>query len=376
MRLAIVGCGFVADYYLATLPMHPELVLVGVADRDPHRTARFSRGHGLRAYGSLEELLADRSVEMVLNLTNPGSHFEVSRACLLAGKHVYSEKPLALSYEEAEALVLLAEERGLSIASAPSRVLGDTAQTMWKQLRDGAVGRPLLAYAEMDDGLLHKMRYRQWVSKTGAPFPYKDELEVGCTIEHAGYSVTWLAAFFGPAVSVTAFSSCLVIDKETDVPLDVNAPDFSVACIRYASGQVARLSCSIIAPVDHSIRVFGDRGRISTDDCWKPRSPVWLNRRLSLGRLSMNAPWRSRIELLGDPEMRRRGRGIKHNVDYCLGPLEIAESLRERRPCRLSARFCLHVTEIVLAIHAAQELGASVKLRSTFAPMDPMPWAR
>lgn len=376
MRVAIVGCGFVADYYMTTLPEHPELELTGVVDRDPERARRFSAEYRLRDYGSLDALLADGGVELVLNLTNPESHFEVSKACLLAGKHVYSEKPLGLSYEEARALVLLAEERGLLLAAAPSRVLGDTAQTMWKHLRQGSIGRPLLAYAEMDDGLLHKMRYRSWVSRSGAPFPYKDEMETGCTFEHAGYSLTWLAAFFGPAESVTAFSSCLVRDKETDVPLAVDAPDFSVAVIRYASGQVARLTCSIIAPVDHSIRVFGDRGRISTDDCWKPRSPVWLKRRIHLGRISVEPPFRTKVSLLGDPLMRRRGRAIRHNVDFCLGPVEMARSLRERRPCRLSARFCLHVNEIVVAIHQATEQGSTVKLRSTFDPMEPMPWAR
>ncbi|MFO0758753.1 MAG: Gfo/Idh/MocA family oxidoreductase [Byssovorax sp.] len=376
MRVAIIGCGFVADYYLATLPMHPELELAGVVDRDPARARAFCACYALRDYGSLDALLSDASVSLVLNLTNPESHFEVSRACLLAGKHVYSEKPLGLTYEEAEALVLLAEEKGLLLAAAPSRVLGDTAQTMWKLLRDGAIGTPRLAYAEMDDGLLHKMRYRRWVSKSGAPFPYKDEMETGCTFEHAGYSLTWLAAFFGPAESVTAFSSCLIPDKETDVPLDRIAPDFSVAAIRYASGVVARLTCSIVAPVDHRIQVFGDKGRISTDDCWKPRSPVWLTRRVPFGKASVELPFRSRVALRGDPEMRRRGRAIQHNVDFCLGPVEMARAIEERRACRLSARFCLHVNELVVAIHAASEQSATVKLRSTFDPIAPMPWAR
>jgi len=247
-RIAIVGCGFVADYYVKTLPGHPQLELVGVMDRIQERADKFSAYHSVPAYKSFDELLKDDRVDIVLNLTNPRSHYEVSKACLLAGKHVYSEKPLAMDFFEAEELVKLAEARGLQISSAPCSLLGETAQTLWKALRENQVGKVRVVYAEMDDGLVHKMPYKQWVSESGTPWPYKDEFEVGCTLEHAGYYVAWLVAFFGPATSVTAFSSCLIPDKETDVPLDVNAPDFSVACIQFASGVVARLTCGIIAP--------------------------------------------------------------------------------------------------------------------------------
>jgi predicted dehydrogenase len=377
MRVAIVGCGFVADLYLATLPNHPELELVGVADRVQAHAERFSAHYQAPAYGSVVELLADPRIEMVLNLTNPESHFAVSEACLLAGKHVYSEKPLAMSVPEAETLVKLAESRGLGLSGAPSRLLGETAQTMWRALRDGAVGKPLLAYAEMDDGLVHKMRYQKWLGASGAPWPYKNEFETGCTLEHAGYALTWLAAFFGPAKTVTAFASVQIPDKETDIPLEVEAPDLSVACIRYASGMVARLTCTIIAPTDHSIRIVGDEGVLSTDDCWIARERVCLQRRRKLAGRSLQLPWRSRVPMLGTAELRERSRGFK-KVDFCLGPLELATSIQERRPCRLSARFCLHITEIALAIHGAMQGGShcQAQIRSSFDRVDPMPWAR
>src|SRR5262249_19068502 len=152
-------------------------------------------------YESLDELLADSRVEVVLNLTNPSSHYEVSRLTLLAGKHVYSEKPMAMRFDEAKELVELAENRRLQISSAPCSLLGETAQTMWKVLREERVGPVRLVYAELDDGLVHKMPYKLWLSESGAPWPYEDEFEVGCTVEHAGYYLTWLAAFFGPIES-------------------------------------------------------------------------------------------------------------------------------------------------------------------------------
>lgn len=376
MRIAIIGCGFVADQYMLTLPLHPELELVGVMDLLPDRAARFSAFYGVPAYGSLRELCDDPKVELVLNLTNPRSHYEVSEACLRAGKHVYTEKPLAMKFEEAQALVKLAAEKGLQISAAPSRLLGDTAQTMWKALRSGAIGRVRLVYAEMDDGMLHKQSYKGWVGASGAPWPYKDELEIGCTIEHAGYSLTWLLGFFGPAESVTAFSSVLIPDKHTDVLIEEPAADFSVGIIRFRSGVVARLTCSIVAPHDHAIRIFGDDGELSTDDCWKPRSPVRLRKRLSLAGRSMDLPWRTSLPLLGDPEMRRRApKGLK-KVDFCLGPLDMVNAVREGRTSHLTPEFVLHVNEITLAISNAMENAATVKLKSSFAPLEPMPWAR
>ncbi|MEQ8384567.1 MAG: Gfo/Idh/MocA family oxidoreductase [Coleofasciculus sp. A1-SPW-01] len=374
MRIAIVGCGFVADYYMKTLPGHPELELVGVMDRDQDRASRFSAYHSVPTYPTLDELLQDSHVELVVNLTNPSSHFAVSKACLEAGKHVYSEKPLAMELSQAEELVELAEKQGLYISSAPCNLLGETAQTIWKALREKAIGRVRLVYAEIDDGLVHKMPYKKWSSESGIPWPYKDEFEVGCTLEHAGYYVTWLVAFFGPAQTVTAFSSCLIPDKETDVLLAEEAPDFSVACIKFASGVVARLTCGIVAPHDHTLEIVGDDGILYTKDCWYYRSPVYIKRRITIRRKMFISPWKRKYPLVGKAT-RYRYRGSQQ-MDFFRGVAELAAAIREKRPCRLSAQFSLHVNEIVLAIHNALDTGSPYTISSSFTPIAPMPWAK
>jgi predicted dehydrogenase len=94
--VAIVGCGFVADYYVSSLGVHPELRLAGAFDLNPDRNAGFAAYHRVRAYPSYEGLLGDPAVDIVVNLTPPESHYEVSRRALEAGKHVYSEKPVAM----------------------------------------------------------------------------------------------------------------------------------------------------------------------------------------------------------------------------------------------------------------------------------------
>jgi len=374
MRIAIVGCGFVADYYLKTLPNYPELEIAGVTDRVKSRIEHFSAYHQVPTYESVQALLADPSVELVLNLTNPRSHYEVSKAALSAGKHVYSEKPLAMAMPEAEELVKLAEAKGLLISSAPCSLLGETAQTLWKALREQKVGQVRLVYAEMDDGLVHRMPYKSWISESGIPWPYKDEFEVGCTLEHAGYYVTWLTAFFGPAETVTAFSACLVPDKQTDIALEVNTPDFSVACIKFASGVVARLTCGIVAPHDHELRIIGDEGIMGIEDCWYYGSPVYIKRMLRIRRKTFMSPWKQNYPLVRKPI--KFGYKGSQQMDFARGVAELAAAVQEKRPCRISPQFSLHNNELVLAIQNALETGAPYRLTTRFDPVEPMPWAK
>lgn len=375
MRIAIVGCGFVADYYMATMPAHPELELLGVADRDTARADRFAAFHGLRHYDSYDALLDDPHVEIVVNLTNPRSHYEVSKAALEAGKHVYSEKPLAMEFDLAKSLVALADTKGLAIAGAPCNVLGETAQTMWKALRSNAVGNVRAVYAEMDDGLVHLMRYKDWINEAGTPWPYKDEFEVGCTLEHAGYYLTWLAAFFGPARSVTSFASRQIDDKKTDVPLEHDAPDLTVACIQFQSGVMARLTCSIVGEHDHKLRIFGDDGTLSTKDCWYYTSPVLLRRMIRIRRKTMMSPIAKRVPLARAPYGKYKLRGAQQ-MDFSRGVAEMAAALREGRRSHMPADYYLHVNEMALAIHHAYRGKAEYIMTTTFDPVAPMPWAQ
>jgi predicted dehydrogenase len=374
MHIAFVGCGYVADLYARALEVHPELKLAGVTDLDMDRARRFARHNNTNLYNSLDSLLADDSIQLVLNLTNPRSHYEVSRACLEAGKHVYSEKPLAMQFEQAQELVEAARNRGLMLSCAPCSLLSETAQSLWKAVRENQVGRVRVVFAELDDGLLHRMPYHLWLSETGTPWPYKDEMEVGNVLEHAGYYVSWLVAFFGPAVSVTAYGSVQVPDKLTAEPLDCEAPDFSVACIRFASGVSARLTCSIVAPHNHKLQIVGDDGIIETDDCWYYRRPVWIRRRLKIRRRVMLAPWRRRYRLVGNKDKLPVYKAASQ-MDWLRGVADMKQALDEARPHRISPEFSLHVCEVMLAIAAAGPEGRSTSIKTSFEPVEPMPWA-
>ena len=149
MNVAIVGAGNIAEPYAKTIAAADGLTLVGATDLDPARAESLLERHGGgTAYRTYDELLADPNVETVVNLTIPKAHAQVSAAALEAGQHVHSEKPLALTYAEARELVELANRRGVRLSSAPATLLGEAQQSAWKLVRDGAVGRVRVVYAE------------------------------------------------------------------------------------------------------------------------------------------------------------------------------------------------------------------------------------
>jgi predicted dehydrogenase len=369
--IAIVGCGFVADYYMATLAHYPWLRVAGVFDLDAGRLQKFCSHYQLTAYADFDALLSDARTSIVVNLTNPRAHFEISRRCLEAGKHVYSEKPLAMEYAQAESLVRLAEIMGLQISSAPCSLLANAAQTLWRAVRERVVGDIRLVYAELDDGMVHKMPYQKWVSASGAPWPYKDEFEVGCTLEHAGYYLGWLIAMFGPVERVTSSAECLLPDKLAATPLQPGTtPDFSVGILKFESGVVTRLTSSIVAPHNHTLQVIGESGVLEVKDCWFNDAKVRVRKLVTLRRRTFLSPLALRYKAAGAPRASAVNTGGAR-MDFAAGPAELALSLVEQRPSVLSPRFSLHVNEVALAL---QNVRGEYLTRSRFDPVAPAAW--
>ncbi|WP_109745459.1 Gfo/Idh/MocA family protein [Salinispora vitiensis] len=372
--IAFVGCGYVADFYAATLPNH-RLNLRGVFDARQERAETFGAFHKVPVYPSIEAILADDSVEIVVNLTNPSSHYDVSRRCLEAGKHVYSEKPLALRLDHASDLLELASRRGLGLSSAPCSLLSETAQSLWHALRGGVIGQPRLAYAELDDGAIHQMPFQNWISISGAPWPYVDEFRTGPIMEHAGYYVTWLTAFFGPATAVTSYAGLLVPDRLAGVDPGPPAPDFACAVIEFASGVIARLTCGTVAPENHTFTIVGDEGVLSVDDCWNFGAPVTVRTRADSARARHHYLTGPRTYPLVRPADYPHRYTDTHDMDFARGVADLAASVRGEGRQHLTAEHAVHVLEIVLAMARSAAEPARVRIDSTFAPLAPQDWA-
>lgn len=364
-RIAIVGTGYVADLYVPSLRSFPGLVIVGAWDVDAVRLAAFADHWRIPAAASFADLVG-YAPDILLNLTNPHAHAQLTRAALEAGLHVWSEKPLALALDEAEALDALARSRGLHLASAPCSLLGQAAQTAWAAIREGRIGTPRLAYAELDDDFLAQAPHARWRSASGAPWPAADEFGTGCTLEHAGYYLCWLMAMFGPVRRVAGGSARLLDSGQSGVA-DA-APDYASASL-FFDAMVARLTCSVVARHDHRLRIFGDDGVLEVDQAWANAAPVRIRRRHVIRRRLVNSPFATRVRPAGarHPMVGRRGAAT---MNFALGIAEMAMAIAAGRPPRLAGDFALHLTEVSLAIQA----GGERTIRSSFAPLTPMAW--
>lgn len=152
MKVALVGCGSIAERYAECIRAYEPLTLAGVTDTIPERAAALAAAFDVRQYESLAGLLADESVDLVVNLTVPEAHAPVTAAALEAGKHVHSEKPIALGHDEALELVELARRVDRRLSASPATLLGEAQQTAWKLVRDGAVGDVRVVYADANWG--------------------------------------------------------------------------------------------------------------------------------------------------------------------------------------------------------------------------------
>ena len=380
MRFAIIGTGFVADYYMATLGNHPALDMAGAWDVDADRLARFCGHWDVPAFASQEALLADDDIETVAVLTRPESHFDIAMAVIAAGRNVYCEKPLAMALGQARSLVDAADGAGLALAGAPANALSDAFALAKSTLDGGRIGRPRLVYAEMEDGPVFRRNWRHWRSVSGAPWPGAHEFRTGCTIEHAGYALTWLIGLFGPVRRITGQSGTFFCDKGAGIAAHEMAPDFSCAMLAFDDGIMARLTTGLCAPRDRALTVMGEHGTLTVADLWDHRSAVHLERvggrpamahrvvrrmEARLGRvLPLRLPAGGKLSYPAAPS-RARLPAYPSRIDFCAGLAAVADCLdgrgTDRR--RLAAE-ALHVTEAALALDRLSDHGGRYVMQS------------
>lgn len=367
-HIAIIGAGFVADYYVTTLANYPYLTIRGVYDRDCERLAAFCRHHGFRAYDGLDDVLLDPQVEILVNLTTPDSHYEINLAALKAGKHVYCEKPLGMTVEQVRNVVDLAERERRIIASAPANALSDAQALVAKLIAAGKIGKVRLIHAEMEDGPIFRDNWRQWRSLSGAPWPGLHEFQLGCTLEHAGYILSWLVSLFGPVKVIHAFSSLTFPNKGPETENLTLGPDHAVGALEFVSGPVARITCGLAAPRNRSMTIVGDEGILVLRDLWDHRSPVHLSRfeerkrfieRLAgwcERRTGHALPFRltpGRLEPYPEKTNRRKLPAFPSRIDFSAGIDALARAIGTgKEPQCFSGARAKHLNELALALNS------------------------
>lgn len=247
-------------------------------DVDRHRLERFCTHYNISPAESLQQLIQES--DLLLNLTNPESHYEVSRLALENAVPVYTEKPITPSEAQTNDLVRIAKTNNVNLFSAPCVHLSSIAEAVKVHLESGAIGRVHAVYAEMDNDIVHAKNYETWTNEFGVRWPAKNEFESGATLEHAAYTLCLLTKWFGRGTPKAIYQHVCFPDKV--LPLHKKTADFSCALIEYPENIVARLTCSIVAPANHSIVIHGTEGVLTIDDIWFFDTSVYYQKYVAL----------------------------------------------------------------------------------------------
>ena len=350
LGVAIVGCGDIAQRYAEDMQRQSNVRLVGVTDLDPERAAAFANRYGVRLHRSLEDVLRDPEVSVVANLTSHRAHVSVSSAALRAGRHVFSEKPMALTAADAFALLHLAREHGVRIASAPIVGLGELAQTARRWLDDGRLGRVRLAWADVNWG-----RIEAWHP---APHSFYD---VGPLFDVGVYPLTLLTGLFGPVTAVRADARRLLPERVTTAGerFRVGAPDYVLASLELADGVVVRLTVDfyVADPArQRGVELHGDAGSL------------WLSNWFQFAGTLEHAPIGEVYR--GVPLLRAPA----EEMPWAAGLDELALAVVQNRGARVSGEQAAHVVDVMETIVRAAQSGTVMTVESRFERPAPAPW--
>ena len=343
-RVGIIGCGNISGIYLTNCRKLPGLELVACADLDMARARAKAAEHGIRA-AAVDELLADPEIDLVINLTIPAVHAEVSQAVLTAGKHVYTEKPLATRRTDGAAALALAREKGLRVGSAPDTFLGGGLQTCRKLIDDGAIGEPVAAVAFMTGhGPEGWHPDPEFFYKPGA----------GPMYDMGPYYLTALASLLGPIARVTGSARISFPERtigsgpKQGQQIVVETPTHVAGVLDFAGGAVATLitSFDVWAANLPRIEIYGSEGSLSVPDPNTFGGPVRI-------RLAKDKEWRD-VPLTHGHTENSRG----------LGVADMAAAIRKGRPHRASGELAFHVLDVMAAFEEASVLGRHVAITS------------
>jgi predicted dehydrogenase len=360
MRIGILGCGHVSGQYFAGLEPFEHLEIVAVADLDRARAEAVAAERGVARACLPDELFADPAVELVVNLTPPQAHAETSLAAMRAGKHVWSEKPLATTLEDGRALLTAAREAGVRLGCAPDTWLGGGLQTAIKLLEDGWLGKSIAGGV----ALVTEHGYEHFHPEVHAFYRTGPVLDLG------PYYVSALAVMLGPVARVTGMGHATFPERVVGVGprrgerIPVEVPTHVAGVLEFESGPIVNLliSWDVWATSLPFLEIYGEAGSLSISNPDEFGGEPRL-RRAGAEELRQPPPppgtvhW-SPIPLIQPGDV---GRGI--------GVADMALAIRDGRPHRASAELAYHVLEVLLALETSRREGRHVEVESRIAPL-------
>jgi predicted dehydrogenase len=374
VKIGVVGCGAISDIYFTNIARFNNITAYACADIDADRAQQKAEQYGCKAMG-LDEIYRDPAIEVILNLTIPAAHYEVSANALNAGKHVYSEKSLAVTLEDGKGILDLAREKGLLIGCAPDTFLGSRPQTMRKMIDDGWIGRPIAA-----TGFMTCHGHEVW--HPNPEFYYKKG--AGPLFDMGPYYITALIAMLGPAKRVCGIQSISFKERLiTSQPLagqtiDVEVPTHVSGTIEFANGAIATLITSFDI-WDHNLprlEIYGSEGTITMDEADPLAGPDIFEGVVKYRR-------KDKSDWNGFPTtIPRNGKTPWDEIPSCydyaknsrgLGLADMARAIRNGGPFRANGDMAYHALEIMVGLSESAENGQYYTIESTFAMPELLP---
>ena len=354
VSVGVIGCGTISSIYLEAPRTFKTIEIVACSDQIRERAESQAARFGIPKVLTVEELLADPEIEVVLNLTIPRVHAEIGMVSLEAGKAVYSEKPLALNRTQGQELLRLAGERHLSVGSAPDTFLGGGIQTCIELINSGAIGTPIAATAFF-------MNHGPESWHPDPDFYYQPG--AGPLFDMGPYYLTALIAMLGPVQRVSSATRVTfperVIGSQAHAGeiIKVNTPTHIAGTLEFANGAIASLITSFDIWHHHlpHIEIYGTEGSLRVPDPNTFGGPVWL-------RKSDDPEWRE-VALTHGYTNNSRGIGLA----------DMAYALRTGTPQRANETLAYHVLDIMQTLHESAQQGHHIVLNSTCeqpAPLD------
>ena len=351
VKIGFVGVGAISRIYLENITnLFREIEIIGVCDLIRERAeAAVEKYHIPKLYNDMYELFADPEVDIVLNITRPYEHYDVTMAALRAGKHVYSEKPLAASLEEGREIMALAAEKGLMLGGAPDTFLGGGIQTCRRLIEDGYIGTPVGAAGFM---ICHG--HETWHPDPDFYYQYGG----GPLFDMGPYYLTALVNLLGPVAGVSAMTATSFPTRTiTSAPhfgetIEVHTPTYITGNLRFASGAIGTLftTFDVHYPSQARLEIYGSEGTLYVPDPNGFGGPVRLFRpeQGSVMDMPLCYPYQDNSRALGLADMAkalssRDGKWFRANCRQTFHVLEIMEGIlnsgKERREIEITSRF-------------------------------------
>jgi predicted dehydrogenase len=351
--VGIIGCGVISAAYLRAARLFRQIEIRGLADLDPERAKARSVEFGPKAQ-TVAELLADPAIDIVLNLTTPGAHAPVALQAIAAGKHVYGEKPLAVSTQEARRMLDTADAARVRIGCAPDTFLGGGHQSARHLLDEGAIGRPVGGTA-----FLLVPGHERWHPD---PDFYYARAGGGPMFDMGPYYLTDLVQLLGPIREVVAFGtvgrSRRVIAKgpRAGSEIPVECTTHIAGLLRFETGAVVQVATSfeVWAHQHTPIEIYGTEGSLAVPD------PNRFDGEIELFRAG------------GTWEPVPLTHGYADDNYRILGVVDMADAIAKGRPHRASGELAYHVLEVMEALVGSCEGRGTVPIESRCVRPQPM----